>query len=73
MMTVQELIDQLSQLDPNTLIMIDGYEGGISEIKSIDDAPIVLNYNSEPWYGPHEYLENTDHKEPNAYTYIIKR
>ena len=72
-MTVQELIDQLSQLDPNTLIMVDGYEGGISEIKSIDDAPIVLNYNSEPWYGPHEYLENTDHNEPNAYTYIIKR
>jgi len=72
-MTVQDLIDKLEKLDRNTLILIDGYEGGLTEIKSIDDGEIVLNYNKEPWYGPHEYIENTDHSYPNAHAYILKR
>ena len=72
-MTVQELIDQLSQLDPNQLVLVDGYEGGFTDISSITDEKIVLNYYSDWWEGPHEILERTFKKEADINAYIIKR
>ena len=72
-MTVQELIDQLSQLDPNQLVLVCGYEGGFTDIKSITDEKIVLNYYGDWWEGPHEALERTSEKEADINAYIINR
>jgi hypothetical protein len=72
-MTVQELIDQLSQLDPNQLVLVDGYEGGFTDIKSITDEKIVLKYYDDWWEGPHEALERTSEKEADINAYIINR
>lgn len=72
-MTVQELINQLSQLDPNQLVLVDGYEGGFTDIKSITDEKIVLNYYNDWWEGPHEILERTFKQNKDTQAYIIKR
>ena len=63
-MTVIELIEKLKTIeDPNTKVFVKGYEGGL------DDATfdtklhnILLNVNSEWYYGKHEltYNNNSD-------------
>jgi hypothetical protein len=63
-MTVIELIEKLKTVeDPNTKVFVKGYEGGL------DDATfdtklhnILLNVNSEWYYGKHEltYNNNSD-------------
>ena len=63
-MTVIELIEKLKTVeDPNTKVFVKGYQGGL------DDATfdtklhnILLNVNSEWYYGKHEltYNNNSD-------------
>jgi hypothetical protein len=57
-MTVQQLIDQLQQLDPDLRVFTKGYEGGFEDAKlreSIYD--FKLHYHSDWYYGPHEIVE----------------
>lgn len=71
-MTVKELIEQLSTLDPEMQVFTTGYEGGfnsVDNINSIDD--IVLNYHEEWYYGPHESIKNTDLKNYNTVKGLI--
>ena len=54
-MTVKQLIDELSQLDPDLRIFTSGYEGGFND--AIVDGVIrdfKLDYYTEWYYGPHE-------------------
>ena len=57
-MTVGELIIELRKFDPQTRVMVDGYEGGLVDVdeKRIFEKEVLLNYyNPEDWwYGPHE-------------------
>jgi hypothetical protein len=57
-MKVKELIEILQKEDPETLVLVDGYEGGYASIDSIHEkyvgAPLVRE-----WY----YGEYDDHKE----------
>jgi len=53
-MKVKELIEQLQKFDPETLVMVDGYEGGYSDISDIYKVPIKLNYHKHWYYGKHE-------------------
>lgn len=56
-MKVRELIEKLQQLDPEMLVVVDGYEGGADEPKSVTTARIALNYNTGSWYyGKHEFV-----------------
>jgi hypothetical protein len=56
-MKVRELIEQLHQLDPEMLVVIDGYEGGADEPKSVTVVRIALNYNTGSlYYGKHEFV-----------------
>ena len=59
-MKVKELIELLSQMDPELMVVIGGYEGGVDEMDKFEMCDIELNVNTEWYYGKHEILE----KEP---------
>ncbi len=65
-MKVKELIEKLQQYPEDTLLVVEGYEGGLNDIKEVEEVFVKLNsINSLP-YG--EHLE-TDNLED---TYAIK-
>ena len=59
-MTIKELIQQLQQHDPNTRVVVNGYEGGLCDIKNLEKVKIELNVNTEWYYGPHEETYDTN-------------
>ena len=48
-MTVKELIKILQQFDKESLVVIDGYEGGVTSEYKITKSKIVKNVHKE-WY-----------------------
>lgn len=59
-MNVKELIEQLSNLNPNTMVVRSGYEGGLAEVTSVDEIKIDLHVNTEWYYGEHEESSTGD-------------
>ena len=55
-MTVQELIDKLSALPRDQIVVRDGYEGGVAEVTELTPKKIKLHVNPEWYYGPHEIV-----------------
>lgn len=55
-MTVKELVEFLSKLDPSLPIVVDGYEGGVDYLElPIDIVQVELDvYESSLHYGKHE-------------------
>ena len=53
-MNVKELIEKLSQYDPETMVIRSGYEGGVEEVSEVAETTILENVNSEWYYGSHE-------------------
>jgi hypothetical protein len=53
-MNVKELIETLQKLDPDTMVIRSGYEGGVEEVTHVEVTSIDLNVNTEWWYGSHE-------------------
>ena len=64
-MQVSELIEQLKQLPLDAKVIVDGYEGGFSDIKRIALQPIRPYPNSDGLFGP--YAE-PDAKHPATET-----
>jgi hypothetical protein len=62
-MKVKELIEKLSQLDPELMVVIRGYEGGVDEVSNYGLCNIWLNANDEWYYGRHETLSNNQLEE----------
>jgi len=61
-MKVKELIETLSQLDPELMVVVAGYEGGVDEMDKyelcdVELCDVELNVNTEWYYGKHEILE----------------
>ena len=59
-MKVKELIELLSQMNPELMVVIGGYEGGVDEIDKFEMCDIELNVNTEWYYGKHEILAEGD-------------
>jgi hypothetical protein len=59
-MKVKELIELLSQMNPELLVVIRGYEGGVDEMDKFEMCDIELNVNTEEYYGKHEILAEGD-------------
>ncbi len=59
-MTVKELIEKLKSYPANRLVLVDGYEGGFSEISSVENLKVKLNVNSESYNGPHDESPEAD-------------
>lgn len=74
-MKVKELIEKLKEFDPDTLVMVEGYEGGLDTPKTIYSAPVVLNANFEWYYGKHEEYRERKHSphRPDCMAVIIPR
>jgi len=55
-MKVSELIAALQQQDPNARVIVNGYEGGYSDVSSTQVLDIATNFHDDEewWYGPHE-------------------
>ena len=66
-MKIKELIETLSQLDPNLRVMTHGYEGGYVDVswpvdkESPNVVDMALNVNPEWYYGSHERVSK-DHQ-----------
>jgi len=70
-MKVKELIETLSQLDPELMVVVAGYEGGVDEMDKYELCDVELNANDEWYYGKHDILENGD-KPTNKDSTIVK-
>ncbi len=55
-MKVKELIELLSELNPEHIVVTTGYEGGCKELVGVGECTIALNVNDEWYYGPHEVV-----------------
>ncbi len=55
-MKVKKLIETLSQLDPELMVAIIGYEGGVDEVSRYELCDVELNLNTEWYYVKHEIL-----------------
>lgn len=53
-MKVRELIELLSKQDPELRVIIDGYEGGYSDVEEVEVIKIALNVNPPGVYGVHD-------------------
>ena len=59
-MKVKELIEKLSQLDSELMVVVRGYEGGVDEVSDYGVCNILLNANDEWYYGRHETLSDNE-------------
>jgi hypothetical protein len=59
-MTAKELIEKLTSYPAEVRVLVDGYEGGFSEISSVKITMVKLNANSENYNGPHDEVEGAD-------------
>jgi hypothetical protein len=55
-MKVKDLIAQLQTYDPDLMVVVSGYEGGVEECQSVSEHTIALNCNEDWYYGPHEMV-----------------
>jgi hypothetical protein len=54
---VKDLIEKLQSFDPELMIVISGYEGGVDEAEYAIDVSLKLNVHTEWYYGKHEVVE----------------
>lgn len=52
-MLIRELMEDLSQLDPDLRVVVAGYEGGFNDIQQIKTCTLRLNVHSDWYYGSH--------------------
>ena len=64
-MKVSDLIQILSQYDPETVLVIPGYEGGFSPIHGVTKKELLKDVNDEWYYGPHDYIHSVH--DPESY------
>lgn len=57
-MKAKDLILKLQQLDPDTKVVVRGYEDGYNDIFSLKPVKIKIAENGEWYYG--EYEDSTD-------------
>lgn len=61
-MTIRELILLLQGCQQDMRVIMDGYEGGYEDVGGTETKAILLNYNPEWYYGPHEDANERDGK-----------
>lgn len=64
-MAVKELIEKLQELDPETRVMTQGYEGGYCDVSVSEVCNVALDVNAPWYYGPHDRLDKDD-EYPNS-------
>ena len=59
-MKVKELIKKLESFDPELMVIVSGYEGGVDEVKYAANVKIKLDVHTEWYYGEHEVANRND-------------
>jgi len=72
-MKIKELIEQLQKFDPEMLVMVQGYEGGIDAPGKLYQTPVRLNVHDEWYYGDHEVHHVTDTLKADCDAVVIPR
>lgn len=62
-MKVKDLIAQLQTYDPDLMVVVSGYEGGVEEAGYTSEHTIALNVNEDWYYGSHEMINKDDQHE----------
>jgi hypothetical protein len=65
-MKVKELIQKLQEYDPETMVVVNGYEGGVNACSVCREESIKLGVNSEWYYGNHEIVEEEEESDCKA-------
>jgi hypothetical protein len=75
-MTVEELIEKLKEFDPQTRVVVDGYEDGFDEPK-VKEEEVVIDANwdgqKKPthWCGRHDWGDHST--APNTPVVVVGR
>ena len=56
-MKVKELIQKLSEQDPEMRVIVQGYEGGYDEVDSLHLVPMIKNKHKQEKWWDGEFLE----------------
>jgi hypothetical protein len=70
-MTIRELIESLSKFDPDTPVVVRGYEGGYNDIMEIEETSMQLNVNRVWYYGAHREKDNQEPLSDIPFTSVI--
>lgn len=66
-MTVKEFIAYLQTLDQDKRLVIGGYEAGVDDVEGVNVTRILLNRNTQWYYGKHEEVYFEDGYDEEAY------
>ena len=67
-MIVSELIEELRKLPQDSMVVVNGYEGGVRTVTLATPTTIALNVNTEWYYGEHEqYTEGSSYPDLTAF------
>ena len=56
-MKVKDLIEKLQTYDPELMVVVGGYEGGVDEADSAGLVNVKLDVHTEWYYGKHEVAD----------------
>lgn len=59
-MKVKKLIQILEELNPEAIVVVSGYEGGVNNADYVVEHLVALDVNTEPYYGSHEIIDLYD-------------
>jgi hypothetical protein len=59
-MNVQQLIDMLSEYPKDSMVVVNGYEGGVSEVTDASKCMLRLHVHDTWFYGEHEIDKEGD-------------
>jgi hypothetical protein len=72
-MKVKELIEQLKKFDPDLMVVVDGYKGGVDEPQTPVEILIKLNKHEECFYGKHDFHHVTNEDKPDCAAVYLAR
>ena len=74
-MTVRELVALLSSLEhQDRRIVVNGYEGGLEDIREIEECGLIVNgYKDQAYMGTHEEVWDKIGPPPDEVAYLIPR
>jgi hypothetical protein len=66
-MKAKELIEELQKLDPETLVLVDGYEGGYASIRVAKQIEVHGPLKREWYYGEYDVCPKDELLKLNAF------
>ncbi len=73
-MNVGELITMLSEFDPDFMVVVDGYEYGLTEPENPREIKVNLDENKGQQYcGPHEEISYRNSHNPETRVVYLER